>query len=173
MAKNVQFRSAELLLDIVRKEYRGQERRFDATNNRTGLTIVLVGIYLFLLLKLTPPLGNSRVLVIEGIGRINLSGAIYLLAGLLALIAFYYLLRVLMIDRYRCLELDAEFIAKNGKRMKDRTAMELIHQYREVNQVNGLTLNRKQKNYRIAVGVLSASVVFILFYLVMVFISVM
>ena len=125
-----------------------------------------------LLLQIIPPLGDKRVISIEGIGRVNLSGAIYLAAVLLALLAFFFLLRVLVIEGYRRIELDADFVAKNVKRAKDRTAKELIHFYREVNLSNGVTLNRKQKSYRTAVGVLSASVVFIVIYLAMVFVTI-
>lgn|GEM_PF-2979667 len=172
MAKEIQFQSAGLLLEVFQKEYRGQERVFHMLNNRAGLTMVLEGIYLFLLMRLIPPIGDERVLFISGIGEVNLSGAIYLISVVLALIAFFYLLRVLVINRYRRIELDAQFVAKNGKRKKDRVAMDLIQLYQEVNAVNGMVLEKKQKAYQIAARLLSISVLFVVAYLLMVFISI-
>lgn len=144
----VEYLSGELLLSTIQKEYDYENIRKSTLETRSGVLLTLTAaVSTFAVTNIKIP---SGILSFSSNTQLYSYLSIYFFLGIIAIaviLALIFLLKVLLIDEYRRLDL-AGFNEDNARFSNNIVAMALTEEYRNIITHNHEKNNQKVKYYR-------------------------
>lgn len=171
-ASKEKYKSSELLLNVLQKEYEHDLNALSNLYTRTGILFAFIGVYINFMVKKPIDLNFNIKHVCRKYLIFKLATSMsFILAIVFIIISIYFLFKVIVTNKYDRIDLDSGFDEKGSLMEKDIACYYLIEIYKKTTKKNKKILKKKSKYYNKVILFLKISLILYAVYIFSVFIG--